>query len=45
MATTTTTIDPAVLDEPVAGLNLDGARFGEVLGERPTALVFLRHYG
>jgi|GEM_PF-5841573 len=45
MTTLTTTIDAAVLDEPVAGRNLAASTFGAVLGDRPSALVFLRHYG
>ena len=34
-----------VLAERVAGRNLTGHTFGDELGARPTALVFLRHYG
>lgn len=38
-------IDPAILAEPVSGRHLAAATFGEALGDAPTALVFLRHYG
>ncbi|QDU83279.1 hypothetical protein Pla163_03770 [Planctomycetes bacterium Pla163] len=38
-------LDDAVRGEPVAGRNLSGSTFGEEVGERPTAVVFLRHYG
>lgn len=38
-------IPPAILDRPVSGWNLSAATFGEALGERPTLLVFLRHFG
>lgn len=38
-------IPSSTLTQAVTGYNLSGATFGEVLGERPTLLVFLRHFG
>jgi hypothetical protein len=37
--------DPAVIDRPVFGANLRGRTFREELGQGPTLLVFLRHFG
>lgn len=39
------TIPAAALEFPAVGQNLQGARFGELLGSGPTLLVFLRHLG
>lgn len=38
-------IPNAVLDRPVAGVNLAPGALRVQLGERPTVLVFLRHFG
>ncbi|GIW86065.1 MAG: hypothetical protein KatS3mg108_0389 [Isosphaeraceae bacterium] len=38
-------IDPAVLEQPVAGLNLRPGPLSAQLGPRPTLLSFLRHLG
>lgn len=38
-------LPPAVLERPVEGYRLVGATLGENLGERPTLLAFLRHFG
>ncbi|MEE2940772.1 MAG: hypothetical protein VX460_10340 [Planctomycetota bacterium] len=39
-------IDDATLDTPVQGTHLGGARtLREVLGDRPTILLFVRHFG
>lgn len=38
-------IPPAILDRPVSGWNLDAATLREALGDSPTLLVFLRHFG
>jgi len=38
-------IPPALLDRPVSGYNLAGATLREELGDTPTLLVFLRHFG
>lgn len=34
-----------LLDRPVSGWNLAGGTFREELGDQPTLLVFLRHFG
>lgn len=41
----TNRIDPGVLQTVVTGRHLAGPTFGDALGDRPTVLVFLRHYG
>jgi hypothetical protein len=38
-------IDPATLARAIVGRNLAQATLGAELAPRPTALVFLRHYG
>jgi len=38
-------IGPATLARAVVGRNLRHTTLGAELGPRPTALVFLRHYG
>ena len=38
-------LPPALLDHPVAGLNLDPGPLRAQLGAEPTLLVFLRHFG
>jgi hypothetical protein len=45
--TTTRTLDPAMLDRPVSGFNLEPGNLRDQLGDppRPTLLVFLRHFG
>ena len=40
-----TMLEPQVLATPIRGLNLSAASLGDELGPRPTALVFLRHFG
>jgi hypothetical protein len=35
----------AVLDRPVEGHHVDPGPLADVLGDGPTLLVFLRHYG
>jgi hypothetical protein len=40
------TIPPSILTRPVAGLNLQpGTLADQLQGQRPTLLVFLRHFG
>ena len=39
------TIDDTLLDRPVAGINLEPGTLRHQLGEAPTLLVFLRHFG
>ena len=41
----TLTIDADVRALPIEGRNLQGATLGEELGEEPTILAFLRHFG
>lgn len=38
-------LDATVLDERIAGRNLTGDTFGAELGDAPSTVVFLRHYG
>jgi hypothetical protein len=38
-------IPNAILDIPVAGVNLTPGALRQQLGETPTVLVFLRHFG
>lgn len=38
-------IPASILKAGVKGFQLEGPTFGEVLGNRPTLLVFLRHFG
>ena len=38
-------ISAAVMVRPAAGYNIHGETMAEVLGESPTLLVFLRHFG
>lgn len=38
-------IAPAVLEQPVVGLQLQPGSLRTQLGERPTLLLFLRHFG
>jgi hypothetical protein len=38
-------LPPDVLKRPVNGRNLNGATFGEALGDDPTLVCFLRHFG
>ena len=46
MNTTTTRQLPAeLLRRPVTGINLPGPTLGDVLGQGPTLLAFLRHFG
>lgn len=40
-----TTIEPALLAEPVEGVNLLGPTLGDNLSGQPTLMVFLRHFG
>lgn len=41
-----TTLPDDVLDAPVEGTNLGGARtFREALGPRPSVVLFVRHFG
>ena len=41
-----TTIPPALLNRPVQGLNLQPGTLADQLDDqRPTLLVFLRHFG
>ena len=39
------TIPADILDAPVEGLNLQGGTVGDQLGDAPTLVVFLRHFG
>lgn len=39
------TLDDALLDGPIAGVNLRGGTLRAELGDEPTLLVFLRHFG
>ncbi len=39
------TIPPEIIQSPVEGFNLREGTFGDQLGDRPTLLVFLRHFG
>lgn len=38
-------IPQAILDRPVEGVNLQPGSLRDQLGDRPTLLVFLRHFG
>jgi hypothetical protein len=38
-------IPAEVLALPTSGVNIQPGTLGEQLGDRPTALVFLRHFG
>jgi hypothetical protein len=39
------TIDAAILDHPVEGVNLKPGALRDQLGDTPTLVVFLRHFG
>ena len=38
-------IDPQLLDTEIEGVNLQPGTLRDQLGEAPTLLVFLRHFG
>jgi hypothetical protein len=38
-------ISPDILASPVEGLNLQGSTLADQIGDRPSLLVFLRHFG
>lgn len=38
-------IDAAVMDRPMSGINISGATLRDEIGQTPTLLVFLRHFG
>ena len=39
------TLDPALLELPLRGRNLDGATLGAQLEGGPQVVIFLRHFG
>lgn len=39
------TIPLSLLDRPVTGVHLAPGALRDQIGERPTALIFLRHFG
>ncbi|MCW5851144.1 MAG: hypothetical protein KIT87_13800 [Anaerolineae bacterium] len=41
----TRSIPPLVFQQPVEGVNLQPGPLGGQLGDTPTLLVFLRHFG
>ncbi len=41
----TRSILPAVFQQPVEGVNLQPGTLGDQVDDRPTLLVFLRHFG
>jgi hypothetical protein len=45
MSRTRRTLPEGLLERPVEGRRLRGRTLGEELGEEPTLVVFLRHFG
>ena len=41
----TRSIPPSVFQQPVEGVNLQPGTLADQVGDRPTLLVFLRHFG